>query len=579
MDDVVSAPANRLKFYRTKRKLSQRELASAAGLTQPTIQRIEAHVNAPEPRSAESIAKALDTPLAEVFPNLTTPAEYDPEAPRLRLLRFALLDVGVTHDFMIDADNLDQVIASLSGHTTFVIFETGSARVYVARDRISRVYFQHQEVEEIDDTDEMKERLLDLRSQDPGADVYCLYRGDESEDHLLSVPAHADDDDPNYLKAFDEMRHIDAILRLLRGASDHQMLTFTDDGADKVTLNTANLDILGIRLTWFYPELAEAELDGEEEDDEVMSGLDKEVLGALVRTPPGIARSILSGSALQVAGLYPLMARTSARRYQEQADAKFDDAQLDADIAQMKRLIAEHTVSVNERIAQRPPGLPEVAPVVINRFADLEGAIHNIMTIDQLAANRGVADEIAEDPQALLDFLRALDAKAMRRAMNDVLSRAFDVRLSGRDYYVRQRLLSVAAELCQESLLRVEGLGQHLVGAALKRIQAIVAKTPGVPDDRPDIEAASTLIAARMDAEFDFDPHVHKLEQQTLVEAVIDGLVLEHFKIDDMDEIDQRAAEKFAKTLRRLPIPQEVMRVIGMAMGVEDQDETPITLH
>ncbi len=61
--------SDRLKFYRNKAGLTQRELASLAGLSAPTINKIETYITEnPLPRTLNMIAKALKVPVQKVFP-------------------------------------------------------------------------------------------------------------------------------------------------------------------------------------------------------------------------------------------------------------------------------------------------------------------------------------------------------------------------------------------------------------------------------------------------------------------------------------------------------------------------------
>ena len=52
-----------LREWRRKRALSQRDLASLAGIQQATVARLETGAQQPRPRTIRKLAKALDAPI------------------------------------------------------------------------------------------------------------------------------------------------------------------------------------------------------------------------------------------------------------------------------------------------------------------------------------------------------------------------------------------------------------------------------------------------------------------------------------------------------------------------------------
>lgn len=64
--DISQAFAKSLRHYRLLRKLSQEELADAAGLDRTYISMLERSIKSPSLRSMYLIARQLDVPLAEL---------------------------------------------------------------------------------------------------------------------------------------------------------------------------------------------------------------------------------------------------------------------------------------------------------------------------------------------------------------------------------------------------------------------------------------------------------------------------------------------------------------------------------
>jgi hypothetical protein len=56
----------RLREWRLKRFLSQRELAERSGVRQPTIARLETHAQRPRPKTVRVLAKALGVKPSEL---------------------------------------------------------------------------------------------------------------------------------------------------------------------------------------------------------------------------------------------------------------------------------------------------------------------------------------------------------------------------------------------------------------------------------------------------------------------------------------------------------------------------------
>lgn len=60
---------NQLNAVRTRKLLTQQELAKRSGVSQVTISHIETGSNKPMALTKEKLAQALETPVEEVFPS------------------------------------------------------------------------------------------------------------------------------------------------------------------------------------------------------------------------------------------------------------------------------------------------------------------------------------------------------------------------------------------------------------------------------------------------------------------------------------------------------------------------------
>src|SRR5215475_3412566 len=64
------ATDNRVKLWRQKRGLTQRELGKAAKITQQMVQRVETGITPARVEVAVRLSGALEVPLVELFPKL-----------------------------------------------------------------------------------------------------------------------------------------------------------------------------------------------------------------------------------------------------------------------------------------------------------------------------------------------------------------------------------------------------------------------------------------------------------------------------------------------------------------------------
>lgn len=67
MDKKINNIGMKIRIERTKRRMSQEELAELANLSRPTIGAIERGENSPSVDTVEAIANALGLPLQEMF--------------------------------------------------------------------------------------------------------------------------------------------------------------------------------------------------------------------------------------------------------------------------------------------------------------------------------------------------------------------------------------------------------------------------------------------------------------------------------------------------------------------------------
>lgn len=61
---------NRIREMREAAKMNQRQLAEKTHIPQSLLSNLEREVRQPWPAAAKKIARALKTPVAELFPNL-----------------------------------------------------------------------------------------------------------------------------------------------------------------------------------------------------------------------------------------------------------------------------------------------------------------------------------------------------------------------------------------------------------------------------------------------------------------------------------------------------------------------------
>src|SRR4051794_11229399 len=105
---------NRVAKFRTKAKLSQRALAAQVGVSQQTIQRIEAEAGPVRFETAKKLAAALRAPLRDLFPE-SPEDDHEPLSSAhgidyshaTHTLRMRFTD-GVEKTYVVDAASLDR---------------------------------------------------------------------------------------------------------------------------------------------------------------------------------------------------------------------------------------------------------------------------------------------------------------------------------------------------------------------------------------------------------------------------------------------------------------------------------------
>lgn len=114
--------SNKVKYFRARLKLSQRELASLAGTSQQQVQRIEAGTITTSLELANELCKALGQPLKSVFP-LAARALADLSSSMTATRTTSDKDLSEVSQAGIEADPSSWFfVAQLRGHEESMVF-------------------------------------------------------------------------------------------------------------------------------------------------------------------------------------------------------------------------------------------------------------------------------------------------------------------------------------------------------------------------------------------------------------------------------------------------------------------------
>ncbi len=255
---------NNVSKYRSNSKLSQRALAALVGVSQQTIQRIEAEAVTVRFETALALATALKAPLRSLFPEMRERAALEGHAPQRSAEKIDYSHCshtlkmefagGPTRFYSVDEATASRVRTCLLDAKEFVAFDTDTHSVVVNSRKLlwTNVLFDPGEVRADEDT----EALGPL----------TMYFDDSAEPHTFDV--EPDDQEPEE----DEDGRGSQLQMLtidLDGLGDNAgIMRFFDGDGEEVIFNPARMKALEIPLAAANPKLLAAVFAGMEEDEE-----------------------------------------------------------------------------------------------------------------------------------------------------------------------------------------------------------------------------------------------------------------------------------------------------------------------
>lgn len=260
---------NLVAKYRAKAKLSQRALAAQVGVSQQTIQRIEAEAVTVRFETATKVARALGVPLQTLFPDTHAPTGAFP-AQRDAVIDYShcshTLNVGFTDgvekEYFVDEATASRVRTALFDPSArFLRFETGSHSVVLNTGEVlwTNILFDPGDVSEpATGADEV------LTAYFSGSPKPSCFEIEPDEGSL-------EDEDEEGIQFQHLLFMLDALIE--PGTSD--VLHFQDSDGEEVILRTARLKIVELPLHVANPRLLAAIREGMDEDEPI-----NETLGA-----------------------------------------------------------------------------------------------------------------------------------------------------------------------------------------------------------------------------------------------------------------------------------------------------------
>lgn len=260
---------NAIKTLRSKKGLTQRQLAEMAGTSQQQVQRIEAGVQDARLELAKRLADALGSPLSEVFPSQRTSdsrgsipidietdpfeeAGIDPD-PSMHTVLIGL-EGGDEHAFIVssrEAKRIQRCFLS-KDREGFVVFDTSSHRHAVNYDQITYGRFLFDpgmEEPEVDD--------------DPRSEMDVWFKG-ASEPVAFGIDYDvrgADPEDPGNLGGM--------FFNLETPFYEDEPITFEDEDGEDVILFRRQVSLMSVPLEYTSLELLDAQIEGMREDEEL----------------------------------------------------------------------------------------------------------------------------------------------------------------------------------------------------------------------------------------------------------------------------------------------------------------------
>jgi DNA-binding XRE family transcriptional regulator len=251
---------NRVAKFRAKAKLSQRALAAQVGVSQQTIQRIEAEAGPVRFETAKKLSTALRAPLKDLFPE-SSDGDHAPESSAhgmdyshtTHTLRMRLTD-GVEKAYVVDAASLDRARNLLrQAEPRFLLLETPELTVIVNTGEVlwTNVLF---DVGDLGD-----------RGQTVSDELKVYFQGSAEASSFSTEPdlGSLDDSDEDNVGLQD-------LLMTLEGCPDlteTEVLTFLDKNGEEVIFTSRRLKLLEVPSHLVNPKLLAAMDAGWAEDE------------------------------------------------------------------------------------------------------------------------------------------------------------------------------------------------------------------------------------------------------------------------------------------------------------------------
>lgn len=256
---------NNVAKFRVKANLSQRALAALVGVSQQTIQRIEAEATTVRFETAVSLAAALKLPLRRVFPEMRK--KLDPLIPQLpneridyshssHTIKMAFLG-GPIRYYLVDHATSIRVRNAIMSGRDFVVFDTLTHAVAVNVNKLiwTNFLFDPGDVFEPGENEDSFTTINMYFDGEPGAESFDV-----------DPDTHEPSEDNDYAGSELQMLLMDLDMRADSGDTDP--LSFLDGDGEELVFHPARLKAIEIPLPAVNPQLLSAIFDGMDEEEE-----------------------------------------------------------------------------------------------------------------------------------------------------------------------------------------------------------------------------------------------------------------------------------------------------------------------
>jgi transcriptional regulator with XRE-family HTH domain len=275
---------NRIKQLRSKKGLTQRELAAAAETSQQQIQRIESGVQAARFDIAVRICAALGAPMEKVFPGtkntlrksaakgnsisdllrdehaLEELSEAGIEASgEVYAIKFLLRSgfMGINEISGQERKRLWTVVQDGDDLHNFVIFDTHSERVALNLKHLVFSQFLFDPIStKDDDTESTAQKLMVYTSVQRAPLEFGV---DPDTEDLNDVDNGLAEDENAQLQSF-----IDSISM---STDENNVFSFMDEDGERAFFRAADVSMVTVPLSYIEPKLFESEVEGYEEEN------------------------------------------------------------------------------------------------------------------------------------------------------------------------------------------------------------------------------------------------------------------------------------------------------------------------